>query len=169
MSDHQPVDRPVADLPPLPWGLPEIEAVLPHRPPFLLLDRVTELEPGASGAAIKAVTGGEAHFAGHFPGHPVMPGVLIIEALAQLGAICILSAPDERGKLVLFGGIEKARFRRQVVPGDTLRLEIQLTARRGPVGRGTARAIETVSGQVAADAELVFVLSAPARGGSPSA
>jgi len=98
-----------------------------------------------------------------------MPGVLIIEALAQLGAICILSAPDERGKLVLFGGIEKARFRRQVVPGDTLRLEIELTARRGPVGRGTARAIETTSGQVAADAELVFVLSAPARGGSPSA
>jgi 3-hydroxyacyl-[acyl-carrier-protein] dehydratase len=90
-----------------------------------------------------------------------MPGVLIVEALAQLGAVCLLSSPEERGKLVLFGGIEHARFRRQVVPGDTLRLEVELTARRGPVGRGTGKAFDVASGQLAAEAELVFVLSKP--------
>lgn len=145
-------------LPPLPWGLPEIEAVLPHRRPFLFLDRVLELEPGKRGVALKAVTGGEAHFAGHFPGHPVMPGVLIIEALAQLGAVCLLSTPEASGKLVLFGGIDGARFRQQVLPGETLRLEVELTARRGPVGKGSAKAF-LADGRVAAEAELTFVLA----------
>ncbi len=149
-----------ASFPPLPWGRPEIEAVLPHRQPFLFLDRVLELEPGRRGVAIKAVSGAESYFAGHFPGYPVMPGVLIVEALAQLGAVCILSTPECRGKLVLFGGIEAARFRQQVLPGETLRLEIELTSRRGPIGKGAAKAF-LADGRLAAEALLVFVVSAP--------
>lgn len=135
----------------------EIFEVLPHRYPFLLVDRVAEVEPGKRAVGIKNVTINEPFFQGHFPGHPVMPGVLIIEAMAQVGAVALLSAPENRGKLGLFAGIDGARFRRQVVPGDQLRLEVEMTKVRGPVGKGQARA--WVGEQLAAEAELMFALT----------
>lgn len=135
----------------------EILEVLPHRYPFLLVDRVAEVEPGKRAVGIKNVTINEPFFQGHFPGHPVMPGVLIIEAMAQVGAVALLSAPENRGKLGLFTGIDGARFRRQVVPGDQLRLEVEMTKVRGPVGKGQARA--WVGEQLAAEAELMFALT----------
>ena len=134
----------------------EIEAVIPHRYPFLLVDRIVELEEGASAVGIKAVTANEPYFQGHFPGYPVMPGVLIVEALAQVGAVALLKLPENHGKIALFAGIDGFRFRKQVFPGDTLRLEVRLTRMRGPVGRGTARA--TVDDQVVAEGELMFAL-----------
>lgn len=134
----------------------EIEAIIPHRYPFLLVDRIVELEEGASAVGIKAVTANEPYFQGHFPGYPVMPGVLIVEALAQVGAVALLKLPENHGKIALFAGIDGFRFRKQVFPGDTLRLEVRLTRMRGPVGRGTARA--TVDDQVVAEGELMFAL-----------
>ena len=101
----------------------QIEEILPHRYPFLLVDRITECEPGQKAAGIKCVSVNEPYFCGHFPGHPVMPGVLIIEALAQVGAVALLTLEEFRGKIALFGGIKNARFRRPVQPGDVLRLE----------------------------------------------
>ena len=129
----------------------------PHRPPFLLVDKNTDFEPGVWAKGIKAVTVNEPFFAGHFPQHYVMPGVLIIEALAQVGAVAALSLPENRGKLAIFGGIKNARFKRRVAPGDVLELECAMVKRKGPVGIGAARA--TVDGQVAAVAELTFVLT----------
>lgn len=137
-------------------NIEEIMAILPHRPPFLLLDRVTGCEPGAWAKGIKCVTMNEPFFAGHFPGKPIMPGVLILEALAQTGAVAALSLPENKGKLAIFGGVKNARFKRPVTPGDMLELSCELTQRRGPVGYGKATA--RVEGKIAAQAELTFVI-----------
>ena len=138
-------------------NIDQIEALLPHRYPFLLVDKIVECTPGQGAKGIKCVTANEPFFQGHFPGCKVMPGVLIIEALAQVGAVAILSVPENRGKLALFGGIKNARFKQQVRPGDVLELECELTAQRGPVGFGTATA--RVNGKTACRAELTFALT----------
>ena len=135
----------------------EIMEVLPHRFPFQLVDRITECVPGQMAVGRKCVTVNEQFFCGHFPQKHVMPGVLIIEALAQVGAVAILTEEENKGKIVLFGGIKNARFKRQVVPGDVLELKCELTARRGPVGFG--KVVATVDGQVAAMGELTFAIS----------
>ena len=139
----------------------QIMDILPHRSPFLLIDTVEELEPGVKCVAKKNVTMNEPHFMGHFPGNPVMPGVLIMEALAQAGAVAILSQPENKGKLVLFGGIDGARFKGKVVPGDVLMLETEIIKVKGPVGVGSAKA--TVNGKLVAKAELTFVVTAPEK------
>ena len=138
-------------------NIDQIEAILPHRYPFLLVDKITECIPGEKAKGLKCVTANEPFFQGHFPGFKVMPGVLIIEALAQVGAVAILTEAGSRGRLALFGGIKNARFKRQVRPGDVLELSCQLTARKGPVGFGTAEA--RVDGQLACKAELTFALT----------
>lgn len=140
-------------------GPQEIQAIIPHRWPFLLVDRIVELEEGARAVGIKQVSSGEIFFQGHFPGYPVMPAVLVVEALAQVGAVALLSNPQHKGKLGLFAGIDGFRFRKPVVPGDTLRLEVTLTRMRGDFGKGNGRA--EVEGQVVAEGELAFVLALP--------
>ena len=137
-------------------NIQQIMEILPHRPPFLLVDKITECEPGVKATGIKCVTMNEPFFQGHFPGQPVMPGVLILEALAQCGAVAALSEEGAQGKLALFGGVKNARFRRQVVPGDVLTLECELIERHGPVGVGKATA--WVDGQRAVNAELTFAI-----------
>jgi len=127
----------------------EIAEILPHRYPFALVDRITDGESGVWAKGIKC-------FCGHFPQEHVMPGVLILEALAQVGAVAILSLPENRGKIALFGGVKNARFKRQVIPGDVLELECTLTKRRGPVGIGACTA--TVNGETACTAELIFAI-----------
>lgn len=134
----------------------EIMEILPHRFPFQLVDRIAECEPGVSAKGRKCVTVNEQFFCGHFPQRHVMPGVLILEAMAQVGAVAILTQEENKGRVVLFGGVKNARFRRQVVPGDVLELECELTARRGPVGIG--KAVARVDGKVAASAELTFAI-----------
>ena len=134
----------------------QIMEILPHRPPFLLVDKIIACEPGKSATGIKCVTMNEPFFTGHFPGHPVMPGVLILEALAQAGAVAALSLEENKGKLALFGGVKHARFKGQVVPGDVLELTCELIDRRGPVGYG--KAVARVDGKIAAQAELTFVI-----------
>lgn len=134
----------------------QIMDILPHRSPFLLIDTVEELQPGVKCVAKKNVTMNEPHFMGHFPGNPVMPGVLIMEALAQTGAVAILSLPEHRGKTAYFAGIDKAKFKQMVRPGDTLELETTIIRSKGPVGVGEA--IATVNGKLAAKAELTFAL-----------
>ena len=134
----------------------QIMDILPHRAPFLLVDRIDELEPGKRAVGVKAVTYNEPFFAGHFPQEPVMPGVLICEALAQVGAVAILSQEEYKRKLVLFGGINKARFRQKVVPGDLLRLEMELIKVKGPVGIGKATAY--LGDKVCTEAELTFMI-----------
>jgi 3-hydroxyacyl-[acyl-carrier-protein] dehydratase len=138
-----------------PFGRDEIERILPHREPMLLLDDVLELEPGARVVARKLVT--DTNCAGHFPGNPIMPGVLMVEALAQAGAVAVLSEEENRGKLALFAGIDDVRFKRIVRPGDELRLECDLETVRGPVGRGKARA--TVDGELAVRGTLTFAVT----------
>ena len=137
-------------------GVKEIEAIIPHRHPFLLVDCVEELEPGVRAVGYKCVTFREDFFRGHFPEEPVMPGVLIIEALAQVGAVAILSVEKNKGKTAYFGAINNAKFRRKVSPGDKLRLECEIIKAKGPVGVG--RATATVDGVVAASAELTFMM-----------
>ena len=138
-------------------NIDQIEALLPHRYPFLLVDKITDCQSGQSARGLKCVTANEPFFQGHFPGYKVMPGVLLIEALAQVGAVAILTVPETRGKLALFGGIKNARCKRQVRPGDVLELECELTAQRGPVGFGTATA--AVNGKTVCKAELTFALT----------
>ena len=135
----------------------EIMAIIPHRYPFLLLDRILELEPGRRAVGEKLVTIGEPFFQGHFPDFPIMPGVLIVEALAQTACVAALSLPEFQGKIGLFAGIDSARFKRPVRPGDTLRLEITLDKMRRNIGRGSGKA--TVEGQVACEAELLFAMA----------
>ena len=134
----------------------EIQQILPHRYPFLLVDRIIEMEPGKSAKGIKCVSANEMQFMGHFPQMHVMPGVLIIEALAQTGACAILCEEENKGKIAFFGGIKNARFRKQVVPGDVLELSCEIISRRGPVGIGKACA--TVDGKIAVTAELTFAI-----------
>jgi 3-hydroxyacyl-[acyl-carrier-protein] dehydratase len=134
-----------------------IEAILPHREPFLLLDEVTELDPGVRVVARKLVRDEEWYLAGHFPGNPIMPGVLMVEAMAQCGAVVVLSKEENRGKLALFAGIDDVRFKRLVRPGDELELVCELERVRGPVGRGRARA--TVDGELAVRGTLLFSLT----------
>ncbi len=134
----------------------EIQKILPHRYPFLLVDKITELEEGKRIVGVKNVTANEPQFTGHFPGNPIMPGVLITEALAQVGAVLLLSMPENRGKLGLFTGINNFKFRRQVVPGDTLTLEADLLTYRHGMGKANVKA--TVEGQVAAMGEISFAV-----------
>jgi 3-hydroxyacyl-[acyl-carrier-protein] dehydratase len=137
--------------------LPSPDQVLPHRPPFLLVDEVTELVEGVSATGFWRLTGDEAFFAGHFPGRPTLPGVLMIEAIAQVGAYAVLSSPEVApGKLPLFGGVDGVRFRQQVVPGDTLDLEVTLGRMSARAGKGHGRA--SVDGKTACEADLLFVL-----------
>ncbi|MDW0114061.1 3-hydroxyacyl-ACP dehydratase FabZ [Sporosarcina saromensis] len=134
----------------------QIQAIIPHRYPFLLVDRITELEEGKKAVGLKNVTINEEFFKGHFPGYPVMPGVLIVEALAQVGAVAMLQKEENRGRLALFAGIDNCRFKRQVVPGDTLKLEVEITRMRGAIGKG--KAVATVEGEIACETEITFAL-----------
>jgi 3-hydroxyacyl-[acyl-carrier-protein] dehydratase len=140
----------------LPLDRAAIEAILPHREPFLLIDEVLELEPGERVVALKRVREDEWYLRGHFPGRPVMPGVLIVEAMAQTGAVAVLSEEENRGRMALFAGIDDTRFKRIVEPGDELQLECTLEQVRGPIGKGRARA--TVDGQLAARGTLTFAV-----------
>lgn len=134
----------------------QIKEIIPHRFPFLLIDRILEVEEGKRAVGIKNVSANEPFFQGHFPEYPVMPGVLIVEALAQVGAVAMLISEENRGRLAFFGGIDKCRFRRQVVPGDQLRLEVEMTRVRGSFGKG--KAVATVDGEIACEAEITFAL-----------
>lgn len=134
----------------------EIQKIIPHRYPFLLIDKIESLEPGVKAVGYKNVTMNEYFFQGHFPEEPVMPGVLIIEALAQVGAVSILSLEENKGKIAYFAGINNAKFRKKVLPGDVLRLEIEIIKKKGPIGVG--KAIATVEGKKVAEAELTFAI-----------
>ena len=140
----------------LPLEAAEIMRILPHRYPFLLVDRVVELEPGTRAVAIKQVSANEPQFTGHFPGRPIMPGVLMVEALAQTAGIAVLTLEEYRGKIGLFAGIDECRFRRLVVPGDTLRLEVTVEKLRGMFGR--VKAVATVDDEVAVEATLSIII-----------
>lgn len=134
----------------------EIKKIIPQRDPFLMIDEVEEYVAGESCTAYKNVSEDEYYFKGHFPGNPIMPGVLIVESLAQTGAVAILSMEENQGKNALFGGIDKLRFKKQVVPGDRLKLEVKIIKRKGPIGIGEALA--TVDGKVAVKGELTFAI-----------
>src|SRR5437016_14660536 len=134
----------------------QIQEIIPHRYPFLLIDKIIEIEWGKRAVGIKNVTANEHFFQGHFPGYPVMPGVLMIEAIAQVGAVAVLGMPENKGKMAFFAGIDEVRFKRQVVPGDVLRIEVTLTRVRGLIGQGNGEA--TVDGQLACRGSFMFAL-----------
>jgi 3-hydroxyacyl-[acyl-carrier-protein] dehydratase len=140
----------------LPLEAVDIQKIIPHRFPFLLVDRIIEIEPGKRAVGIKNVTINEPFFRGHFPDYPVMPGVLIVEAIAQVGAVAMLSVEEYKGRIAFFAGINEVRFKRQVKPGDTLRLEVELGQFRRGVGTGNGAA--TVEGQVACRGEFMFAI-----------
>ena len=140
-----------------PFGPAAIRDLIPHRYPFLLVDRIEKIEPGVRAVGIKNVTQNEPFFEGHFPDYPVMPGVLIVEALAQVGAVGVMVLEEFRGKLALFAGIDGVRFRRQVIPGDVLTMEVEISRLKGRVGRG--RGAATVNGERACEAELMFAFA----------
>jgi len=135
----------------------QIKEIIPHRDPFLLIDEIVEMEPGVRVVATKYMKEDEFWFKGHFPDYPVVPGVLMLEMLAQAGAVAMLSLEENKGKIGLFGGVKEAKFRRQVRPGDTLRLEVEIIKVKGPVGVG--KAIATVDGQKAVSCEISFAIS----------
>ncbi len=137
-------------------GIKEIQEIIPHRHPFLLIDYIEEYEPGVKAVGYKAVTYDESFFKGHFPQEPVMPGVLIVEALAQTGAVAILSLETNQGKIAFFGGMNNVKFKRKVVPGDKLKLSCEIIKMKGPVGIGSA--VATVDDEIAVVAELTFVV-----------
>jgi 3-hydroxyacyl-[acyl-carrier-protein] dehydratase len=141
-----------------PLGAAAIRELIPHRYPFLLVDRIEELEPGVRAVGLKNVTQNEPFFQGHFPDYPVMPGVLIIEAMAQVGAVGVMAGGEHKDKLALFAGIDGVRFRRQVRPGDVLRMEVEIVRLKGSVGRGKGKA--TVDGERVCEAELMFAFAA---------
>ena len=141
----------------LPLGAAEIRELIPHRYPFLLVDRIEELEPGVRVVGIKNVTQNEPFFQGHFPDYPVMPGVLVVEAMAQVGAVGVMAGGEHKDKLALFAGIDGVRFRRQVLPGDVLRMEVEIGRLKGRVGRGRGRA--TVGDERVCEAELMFAFA----------
>ncbi|MCJ8007941.1 3-hydroxyacyl-ACP dehydratase FabZ [Lederbergia wuyishanensis] len=134
----------------------QIKEIIPHRYPFLLVDKIVEMEEGKKVVGIKNVSANEEFFNGHFPDYPVMPGVLIVEALAQVGAVVMLKKEENRGKIGFLAGLDNCRFKRQVRPGDQLRLEVEITRVKGPIGRG--KGIATVDGEVACEAEITFAL-----------
>jgi 3-hydroxyacyl-[acyl-carrier-protein] dehydratase len=134
----------------------EIKEIIPHRYPFLLVDRILEVEEGKKAVGIKNVTANEEFFNGHFPDYPVMPGVLIVEALAQVGAVAMLKKEENRGRLAFFTGIDKCRFKRQVKPGDQLKLEVEMIRFKGPIGKG--KGIATIDGEVVCELEMMFAL-----------
>lgn len=142
-------------------NIQQIQEIIPHRYPFLLIDRILEVEAGKHAVGIKNVTMNEPFFTGHFPGYPVMPGVLIVEALAQVGSVAMLMLEANRGKLGFFAGIDGFRFRGQVVPGDTLTLEVNITRLKGAIGKGQATA--RVGDKIVAEGELMFALSDPQK------
>ena len=139
----------------------DIQKIIPHRYPFLMVDKIIEIEWGKRAVGIKNVTANEPFFQGHFPDYPVMPGVLMVEAIAQVGAVAVLGMPENNGKIAFFAGLDEVRFKRQVVPGDTLRLEVTLTRVRGPIGQGVGEA--TVDGQLACRGSFMFALTAAPR------
>jgi 3-hydroxyacyl-[acyl-carrier-protein] dehydratase len=155
--------------PALPLEAADIMRIIPHRYPFLLLDRVIELEPGKRVVGIKAVTANEPQFTGHFPGRPIMPGVLMVEALAQTAAVAVMTLDEYRGKLGLFAGIDDCRFRRMVLPGDTLVLKVEVEKLRGMFGR--VRGVASVDGEIAVEATLSIIIPRDQAigGGQPDA
>ncbi|WP_077619858.1 3-hydroxyacyl-ACP dehydratase FabZ [Bacillus sinesaloumensis] len=138
------------------YDINQIKEIIPHRYPFLLVDRILEMEEGKRALGIKNVTANEEFFNGHFPDYPVMPGVLIVEALAQVGAVAMLSKEENKGRLAFFAGIDNCRFKKQVVPGDQLRLEVEITRLRGSIGKGKGTA--TVDGELVCETEIMFAL-----------
>ncbi len=132
----------------------EIQKIIPHRYPFLLVDRILELEPGQKAVGLKNVTANEPFFQGHFPGNPLMPGVLIVEALAQVGAVALMSLEENKGKLAVFAGIDGVRFKKQVTPGDTLKMEVEIQSMRRGIGKGSA--VAYVDGKVACKGTIMF-------------
>ncbi|RHW37224.1 3-hydroxyacyl-[acyl-carrier-protein] dehydratase FabZ [Neobacillus notoginsengisoli] len=134
----------------------QIKEIIPHRYPFLLIDKILEVEEGKKAVGLKNVSANEEFFNGHFPDFPVMPGVLIVEALAQVGAVAMLKQEDNRGKLAFFTGIDKCRFKKQVYPGDQVRLEVEMLRFRGPMGKG--KGVATVNGELVCETEIMFAI-----------